>query len=80
MATIRKKYLGEHAMAFNIKGETDASFAAVEEAFSRNFEDQGEVGAALCIYRGDRPVVDLWGGFKNATKTEPWQRDTMVCV
>ena len=48
-------------MAFNIKGETDASFAAVEEAFSRNFEDQGEVGAALCIYRGDRPVVDLWG-------------------
>ncbi|VUX56239.1 conserved protein of unknown function [uncultured Woeseiaceae bacterium] len=67
-------------MAFNIKGETDASFAAVEEAFSRNFEDQGEVGAALCIYRGDRPVVDLWGGFKNATKTEPWQRDTMVCV
>lgn len=67
-------------MKLNVEGESDPRFAVVEDAFRRNFEDLAEVGAALCIYSEGRPVVDLWGGYKNAARTEPWQRETIVCV
>ncbi len=63
-----------------INGESDQRFAPVEDAFQRNFEDLGEVGAALCIYSNGRPVVDLWGGYKDAARAESWERDTIVCV
>ncbi len=32
-----------------VEGASDSRFAAVEDAFQRNFEDLGEVGAALCV-------------------------------
>ena len=63
-----------------INGDSDRRFAPVEDAFRRNFEDLGEVGAALCIYRDGRPVVDLWGGYKDAARAESWERDTIVWV
>ena len=67
-------------MSFKADGDCEDRFAPVREAFERNFTDLGEVGAALCIYFEGRPVVDLWGGHKDAAGTLPWQRDTLVCV
>jgi len=45
-----------------IGGTTDPRFAPVRDAFARNFEEHGEVGAAVGVYLRGRPVVDLWGG------------------
>ena len=67
-------------MTFKADGDCEDRFASVREAFERNFKDLGEVGAALCIYFQGRPVVDLWGGHKDAAGTQPWQRETIVCV
>lgn len=67
-------------MTININGESDDRFESVRNAFEPNFEDLGEVGAALCVYHNGRPVVDLWGGFRDAAKTEPWEQDTLACV
>ena len=49
-------------------------------AFAENFTKRGDVGAAVCVYVDGKPVVDLWGGFADAARTRPWERDTIVSV
>ena len=36
-------------------------FERVAEAFEKNFEAHGEVGASVCLTVGGETVVDLWG-------------------
>ncbi len=63
-----------------INGTCDAEFAHVRETFSENFRRRGEVGAAVCVYKDGKKVVDLWGGYKDLAKTQPWQEDTIVIM
>ncbi|MBE8470315.1 serine hydrolase domain-containing protein [Streptomyces justiciae] len=63
-----------------IQGHCDARFAAVRTAFEENFRDRGELGAAVTVTVDGRTVVDLWGGWADAARTRPWQRDTLVNV
>ncbi|WP_280268313.1 serine hydrolase domain-containing protein [Nocardia wallacei] len=63
-----------------IHGEVDAGFGPVADAFRRNFTRHGEIGAAVAVYAGDRPVVDLWAGHRDRRRTLPWERDTIVPV
>ena len=55
-------------------------FEQVREQFERNFAERGEVGSAVAVTLGGEPVVDLWGGWADASRTAPWQRDTIVAV
>ena len=66
--------------AVELSGHCDARFKGVREVFAASFESGAELGASLCIYRDGELVVDLWGGFANAAKTIPWQRDTLANV
>lgn len=43
-----------------------AGFEPVRDAFVRNFEERGDRGAAVAVYRDGRKVVDLWAGTKDA--------------
>jgi CubicO group peptidase (beta-lactamase class C family) len=52
----------------------------VQTAFAANFDERGEVGAALCIYLDGVPVVDVWGGVADERTGRPWDRDTIVGV
>jgi CubicO group peptidase (beta-lactamase class C family) len=61
-----------------VNGAVDRRFGAVADAFARNFAERGEEGAAVCVYVGGRPVVDLWAGLANREAGREWQRDTMV--
>ncbi len=61
-----------------IDGHCDSAFAAVREAFANNFEQHGELGAAVCVHVDGRAVVDLWGGHRDRAQRHPWQRDTLV--
>jgi CubicO group peptidase (beta-lactamase class C family) len=63
-----------------IHGEVAAGFGPVADAFRRNFSQHGEIGAAVAVYAGDRPVVDLWAGHRDRRRTRPWERDTIVPV
>jgi CubicO group peptidase (beta-lactamase class C family) len=63
-----------------IDGAAATEFEPVLDQFARNFDERGEVGAALCVYVDGRPVVDCWGGLANATTGTPWQEDTIVLV
>ncbi|MBU7598485.1 beta-lactamase family protein [Streptomyces sp. P38-E01] len=57
----------------DVQGSVADGFEPVREAFTRNFAERGELGAAVTVYRDGRPVVDLWGG-------EGWRRETVQVV
>lgn len=64
----------------DIHGTCDSGFAAVSEAFARNFSAHGDVGASIAVSLEGEMVVDLWGGFRDEAKTLPWNEDTIVNV
>jgi CubicO group peptidase (beta-lactamase class C family) len=70
--------LGQNAAMVELQGFVDEGFGKVADAFSRCFDEHGDVGAAVAVYRNGAPVVDLWGGVANAAGDRPWQRDTVV--
>lgn len=63
-----------------VHGDVAPGFEPVADAFRRNFERHGEIGAAVAVFAGERPVVDLWAGFRDRRRTLPWERDTIVPV
>jgi CubicO group peptidase (beta-lactamase class C family) len=63
-----------------IDGYVASEFEPVLDAFAANFDERGEVGAAVCVYLDGEPVVDLWGGLADATTGVPWAEDTIVLV
>ncbi|MFE7741570.1 serine hydrolase domain-containing protein [Nocardia sp. NPDC057455] len=63
-----------------VHGDVASGFEPVADAFRRNFERHGEIGAAVAVYAGERPVVDLWAGFRDRLRTLPWEQDTIVPV
>ena len=52
----------------------------VELLFRENFEKFGELGAAVSVWQNGKPIVDLYGGFRDARREEPWTADTLVLV
>ncbi|TCO32411.1 CubicO group peptidase (beta-lactamase class C family) [Kribbella steppae] len=58
-----------------INGRTAAGFEGVAEAFSRNFAERGELGAAFAAYQDGELVVDLWGGTADRDTGREWTRD-----
>lgn len=63
-----------------VHGHCDARFAAVRTAFEENFRDRDELGAAVTVMLDGETVVDLWGGWADAARTRPWERETLVNV
>ncbi|MGH8979021.1 MAG: serine hydrolase domain-containing protein [Acidimicrobiia bacterium] len=61
-------------------GWVATEFAPVLDAFGANFDERGEVGAAVSVYLDGRPVVDLWGGLADPIAARPWVEDTIVPV
>ncbi|MGW0731538.1 serine hydrolase domain-containing protein [Streptomyces sp. NPDC002851] len=67
----------------NVQGTVAPGFEPVRDAFVRNFTDRGERGAAVTVYRDGRPVVDLWGGRRDADagpEGRTWAPDTAQIV
>jgi CubicO group peptidase (beta-lactamase class C family) len=64
----------------DIGGWVERDFEPVLDAFAANFDERGEVGAAVCVHVAGRPVVDLWGGLADATAGRPWESDTVTLV
>lgn len=63
-----------------ISGYCDKRFAAVREAFVRNFVEHDELGAAVSVTIEGEPVVDLWAGYLDVERKRPWPRDGIVAV
>ena len=63
-----------------IEGSCDPRFEGVREVFAQNWDLFDETGASVAVTVDGRPVVDLWGGWSDAARTRPWERDTIVVV
>lgn len=57
----------------DVQGTVADGFEPVRDAFTQNFTERGDRGAALTVYRDGRPIVDLWGG-------TDWQRDSAQII
>ena len=63
-----------------IQGLCRPQFEAVKDAFSTNFEEGMEVGASFAVMINGKYVIDIWGGYKDINKTQPWEKDTICNV
>jgi CubicO group peptidase (beta-lactamase class C family) len=52
----------------------------VQAAFEANFSKGREVGAALSIWQDGQEVLSQCGGFQDAGREIPWQRETLVLI
>ena len=48
--------------------------------FEENFARFGELGAAVSVWQNGKRIVDLYGGFRDAGRENPWTSDTLVLV
>ena len=64
----------------DIIGICAADYGGVKDAFASNFEKNREVGACVAVAVDGELVVDIWGGHRDAGRTVPWERDTIVNV
>lgn len=62
-----------------IDGTVDARFEAVVGAFERNFDELGEIGAAVAVYHRGRLVVDIAGGW-DPVDDRPFTRESLLVV
>ncbi|MFI8293711.1 serine hydrolase domain-containing protein [Streptomyces sp. NPDC085614] len=63
----------------DIQGTYDDLFSAVPLKLAELL-DAGDAGGSVAVFVDGEPVVDVWGGFTDATRTVAWQRDTLTCV
>jgi CubicO group peptidase (beta-lactamase class C family) len=52
----------------------------VEEEFSRNFSEHGEVGASVSVWREGREILSLHRGSRTKEEIDTWNADTLVPV
>jgi CubicO group peptidase (beta-lactamase class C family) len=62
----------------HVGGHAEPGFEPVRDAFLDVLEAQAGTGAALGVWHRGRWVVDLWGGYRDAQRREPWERDSIV--
>ncbi len=64
----------------DIHGTCDDRFESVRTALERNIESGEELGASIVIDLDGQIAADIWGGFRDEARTEPWERDTITNV
>src|SRR6478736_5554848 len=75
-----KTNVSARGKTFAINGYCAGRFAPVLDAFLENYRVEDEVGSAFSVVLDGERVVDLWGGWRDAACTRPWERDTIVCM
>src|SRR5262245_40753421 len=70
----------DQATANDVKvhGTCHPQFAAVRDALEKNLNNGEDIGSSAAVFIDGEPVVDIWGGFIDETRTRPWERDTIV--
>ncbi|KAH8700977.1 beta-lactamase [Talaromyces proteolyticus] len=64
----------------DVHGHCDPKFDRVRQLLQRNISSGEEIGASICVNVAGTNVLDIWGGFKDANCSQPWEEDTLVLV
>jgi len=63
-----------------VGGWCDPAFGPLREEFRANFAERAELGAAVCVLVRGTVVANLWGGWRDVARQQPWTPDTLVNV
>jgi CubicO group peptidase (beta-lactamase class C family) len=64
----------------DVHGTVDPRFERVRDALAAALSRGDDLGASFAATIDGEPVIDLWGGWADADRTRPWERDTIVNV
>lgn len=63
-----------------LNGTVSPIFEPVRDAVEHQLRSGADVGLSLVVDVDGQQVVNLWGGHRDAARTQPWQRDTITNV
>lgn len=63
-----------------IQGSVAPGFEGVRKTLQQHFDEGRQIGAALSVWKGERCIVDLWGGYADRQRKTPWTPDTRVVL
>jgi CubicO group peptidase (beta-lactamase class C family) len=66
--------------AYPLRGRYDERFRPVVDAFVENFRVEEELGAGISAVLDGKTVVDLWGGWARADRSQAWDEHSTVCM
>jgi CubicO group peptidase (beta-lactamase class C family) len=66
--------------AVEVHGDLDPTFDPVRGAVQEQLGTGAEVGVSLVVDLDGERVVDLWGGHRDASRTQAWTQDTVTNV
>jgi CubicO group peptidase (beta-lactamase class C family) len=61
-----------------VNGYADPVFAPAVSYFGQHFSQGSKGGGALSVRLHGRPVVDVWAGYADHDRSQPWERDTVT--
>jgi len=64
----------------DLQGHNEPRFDALRAALQHNVDSGAELGASMVVDIDGERVVDLWGGFRDAERTTPWDEHTITNV
>ncbi|EXJ86615.1 beta-lactamase [Capronia epimyces CBS 606.96] len=67
-------------MTATVHGHADPAFQGLRTLMQELIESGEEDGASLVINVAGQNVVDLWGGYADAGRTQPWAQDTITNI
>jgi CubicO group peptidase (beta-lactamase class C family) len=63
-----------------LHGQLDARFEPLRDVLTDSLNSGADCGLSLVVDVDGQTVADVWGGFADAARTRPWERDTIVNV
>lgn len=70
----------EAAIQLELNGDVEPAFSRVADVFLEGFSAGRDVGASVAVFLDGAPVVDLWAGYVDRRRTQPWERDTLCAL
>jgi CubicO group peptidase (beta-lactamase class C family) len=64
----------------DIHGTCADRFEPVRAALARNVDAREEIGASIVVDLDGEIAVDIWAGYRDEARTQPWERDTITNV
>src|SRR5688500_718411 len=64
----------------DIQGTCDTRFAVLRDMLGASIDAGNDLGASIALTIDGKPLVDVWGGWADADKSRPWERDTITNV
>jgi CubicO group peptidase (beta-lactamase class C family) len=66
--------------AISVEGFAQERFSSTRDLFAANLANGTDLGASFAVTIDGETVVDLWGGWADAARTQRWKKDTIANV